>query len=147
MLDFDNLFNFDDLFNSFDWDKKNYRFNRDEKDMHPYSIINKETEVIIVHNILGINKKDLKVSLTKENGSTYILIEGETKDELTEKKYSINSRFFINADKLDIKNITSVTKDGLLYITIPLKLEVQAKPMKKEFKKEEKSEKIDILIK
>lgn len=135
MLDFDNLFNFDDLFNSFDWDKKNYRFNRDEKDMHPYSIINKETEVIIVHNILGINKKDLKVSLTKENGSTYILIEGETKDELTEKKYSINSRFFINADKLDIKNITSVTKDGLLYITIPLKLE------------EEKSEKIDILIK
>ena len=135
MLDFDNLFNFDDLFNSFDWDKKNYRFNRDEKDMHPYSIINKETEVIIVHNILGINKKDLKVSLTKENGSTYILIEGETKDELTEKKYSINSRFFINADKLDIKNITSVTKDGLLYITIPLKLE------------KEKSEKIDILIK
>lgn len=135
MLDFDNLFNFDDLFNSFDWDKKNYRFNRDEKDMHPYSIINKETEVIIVHNILGINKKDLKVSLTKENGSTYILIEGETKDELTEKKYSINSRFFINADKLDIKNITSVTKDGLLYITIPVKLE------------EEKSEKIDILIK
>ena len=96
MLDFDNLFNFDDLFNSFDWDKKNYRFNRDEKDMHPYSIINKETEVIIVHNILGINKKDLKVSLTKENGSTYILIEGETKDELTEKKYSINSRFFID---------------------------------------------------
>lgn len=135
MLDFDNLFNFDDLFNSFDWDKKNYRFNRDEKDMHPYSIINKETEVIIVHNILGINKKDLKISLTKENGSTYILIEGETRDELTEKKYSINSRFLINADKLDIKNVTSTTKDGLLYITIPLKSE------------EETSEKIDILIK
>lgn len=135
MLDFDNLFNFDDLFNSFDWDKKNYRFNRDEKDMHPYSIINKETEVIIVHNILGINKKDLKISLTKEDGSTYILIEGETRDELTEKKYSINSRFLINADKLDIKNVTSTTKDGLLYITIPLKSE------------EEASEKIDILIK
>ena len=97
MLDFDNLFNFDDLFNSFDWDKKNYKFNRDEKDMHPYSIIDNEKEVIIVHNVLGIDKKDLKISLNKENGNTYILIEGKSIDELTKKEYSISSKFAIDA--------------------------------------------------
>lgn len=127
MLDFDNLFNFDDLFNSFDWDKKNYKFNRDEKDMHPYSIINNEKEVIIVHNVLGIDKKDLKISLNKENGNTYILIEGKSIDELTKKEYSISSKFAIDAAQLNIKNISSTMKNGLLYIVIPLKKEEKLK--------------------
>jgi HSP20 family protein len=131
MFDFD----FDDLFNSFDWDKKNYKFNRDEKDMHPYSIINNKKETIIVHNILGIDKKDLKISLNKENGNTYILIEGKSIDELTKKEYSISSRFAIDGSQLNIKNITSTMKNGLLYITIPLKQE------------EKTSEKINIEIK
>ena len=43
--------------NPFDWDKTLYKFNRAEKDMNPYSIVNKKDEVIIVHNILGIDKK------------------------------------------------------------------------------------------
>lgn len=123
MLDFDNLFNFDDLFNSFDWDKKNYKFNRDEKDMHPYSIINNKKETIIVHNVLGIDKEDLKLSLNKENGNNYILIEGKSIDKLTKKEYSISSRFAIDASQLDIKSITSTMKNGLLYIIIPLKSE------------------------
>ena len=72
MFDFD----LDNLFNSFDWDRKNYKFSRDEKDMHPYSVINNKKETIIVHNVLGVDKKDLKISLNKENGNTYILIEG-----------------------------------------------------------------------
>ena len=127
MLDFDNLFNFDDLFNSFDWDKKNYKFNRDEKDMHPYSIIDNEKEVIIVHNVLGIDKKDLKISLNKESGNTYILIEGKSIDELTKKEYSISSRFALDTTQLDIKNITSTMKNGLLYITAPLKKEEKLK--------------------
>ena len=127
MLDFDNLFNFDELFNSFDWDKKNYKFNRDEKDMHPYSIIDNEKEVIIVHNVLGIDKKDLKNALNKESGNTYILIEGKSIDELTKKEYSISSRFALDTTQLDIKNITSTMKNGLLYITAPLKKEEKLK--------------------
>ena len=83
MLDFDNLFDFDELFNSFDWDKKSYKFNRDEKDMHPYSIINNKKETIIVHNVLGKDKKDLKISLKKESGNTYILIEGKSMKEVS----------------------------------------------------------------
>lgn len=127
MLDFDNLFDFDELFNSFDWDKKNYKFNRDEKDMHPYSIIDNEKEVIIVHNVLGIDKKDLKISLNKESGNTYILIEGKSIDELTKKEYSISSRFALDTTQLDIKNITSTMKNGLLYIIAPLKKEEKLK--------------------
>ena len=127
MLDFDNLFDFDELFNSFDWDKKNYKFNRDEKDMHPYSIIDNEKEVIIVHNVLGIDKKDLKISLNKESGNTYILIEGKSIDELTKKEYSISSKFAIDATQLNIKYISSTMKNGLLYIVIPLKKEEKLK--------------------
>ena len=99
MFDFD----LDNLFNSFDWDRKNYKFNRDEKDMHPYSVINNKKETIIVHNVLGVDKKDLKISLNKENGNTYILIEGKSVDSLTQKEYSISSRFAIDTTQLDIK--------------------------------------------
>ena len=126
MFDFD----LDNLFNSFDWDRKNYKFSRDEKDMHPYSVINNKKETIIVHNVLGVDKKDLKISLSKENGNTYILIEGKSVDSLTQKEYSISSRFAIDTTQLDIKKITSTMKNGLLYITIPLKPEEKSENIK-----------------
>lgn len=126
MFDFD----LDNLFNSFDWDRKNYKFSRDEKDMHPYSVINNKKETIIVHNVLGVDKKDLKISLNKENGNTYILIEGKSVDSLTQKEYSISSRFAIDITQLDIKKITSTMKNGLLYITIPLKPEEKSENIK-----------------
>lgn len=126
MFDFD----LDDLFNSFDWDRKNYKFNRDEKDMHPYSIINNKKETIIVHNVLGVDKKDLKISLEKENGNSYIVIEGKSIDGTTKKEYSISSRFAIDSSRLDIKNAVSTMKNGLLYITIPLKPEEKSENIK-----------------
>ena len=83
-----NMFDFDiiDLFNSLDWDKKSYKFNRDEKDMHPYSIMNLKDKTLIVHNVLGVDKKDLKLSFEKENGVGYILINGKTVDEYTKNR-------------------------------------------------------------
>lgn len=102
-----------------DWDKKSYKFNRDEKDMHPYSIINFEDKSIIVHNIVGIDKKDLKIKLEREGGNAYIVIDGRSKDEITKKVYSVSSRFAIDYTQLDIKKATSTMNNGLLYITIP----------------------------
>lgn len=121
--------NFIDLIleNPFDWDKKSYCFNRDEKDMHPYSIINEKTRSIIIHNILGIDKKDLKLTLLKENGNTYILIEGKTIDEITKKEYSISSRFAIDETQLELSGIQSLTRNGLLYIIMPFKKENKEK--------------------
>lgn len=118
-----------------DWDKKNYKFNREEKDMHPYSIKNEEKQTIITHNILGIDKKDLKITNESENGKTFISIKGKTKDVITGKEYSIDSRFSLNVDEVDLSGIKATAKNGLLYIIIPTK--------KKELKKESKN--IEIL--
>lgn len=116
----DILFDFDSLF-PFNWDKKSYKFNRDEKDMHPYSIIEKEKEVLITHNILGIDKKDLKISIDNDDKNTYILIKGKTKDSITNKEYSIDSRFVLDEKNLELNNIIASERNGLLYITIPKK--------------------------
>ena len=89
--------------------------------MHPYSIITDEEKTIIVHNVLGINKEDLEVTKSKENGTTYIAIEGKTKDNLTNKEYSVSSRFALNDKELDLSNIKSNMRNGLLYIIISAK--------------------------
>lgn len=125
----------DFLFEPFDWDKKSYKFNREEKDMHPYSIIKNDKETIITHNVLGINKEDLKLTRKNENGDSYIVIEGKTKDELTNKEYSVSSRFALDKSQLDLSGIKSSVKNGLLYIIIP----------NKEDKKLKKEEQIEIL--
>ena len=106
------------LFDDLGWDKSFYSFLRSEKDQTPYSVIKKsEDELILVHNVLGINKEDLEIKLRSEDGQRVLYITGETKDEKTNKKYSINSRFTIkNGNK--IKDVTSEAKNGLLYITI-----------------------------
>ena len=114
-----------DLFlNPLDWDKNFYKFNREEKDMHPYSVNDVKDKVIIVHNILGIDKKDLKLTRKIENKTTYIIIEGKTKDEITGKEYSVNSKFAVDDTQLDLNNVSSRAKNGLLYIIIPKKIEM-----------------------
>lgn len=130
---FENDFDFLDLSKIFDnsdldWDKKSYKFDRAEKDMHPYSITNREKSVVITHNVLGIDKKDLKVSLNKENGVYYIELAGATKDSITGKNYSISSKFALNDEELDLSNIKTSAVNGLLYIEIARKPE--QKPIK-----------------
>ena len=114
-----------DLFNPFDWDKDFYKFNRMEKDMNPYSVYNKEGGIVLTHNVLGINKEDLKISTKTENHTSFIVIEGKSKDEITGKTYSINSRLAYNPEEIDVTKATSELKNGLLYITIPYKAKEQ----------------------
>lgn len=122
MFDKENLDLIDFLFEPFDWDKKEYSFNRKEKDMHPYSsLTNEDKSITIVHNVLGIDKKDLKVIRKNENGTSYIVITGETVDEITKQKYTVNSKFAIDEKILDLSKAKSTAKNGLIYITIPTK--------------------------
>ena len=113
------------LVSPFGWDKEFYRFNRWEKDMNPYSIkYDKENgKVIMSHNILGIDKKDLSVTVKPENGKNYLVISGKTVDEVTGKEYSVNSRFYISND-YDVDKMKAEARNGLVYITIPYKKEV-----------------------
>lgn len=106
------------LFDDLGWDKSFYSFFRSEKDQTPYSIIRKDNgTMILVHNVLGINKEDLEVKLKSEDGQRVLYITGETHDEKTEKRYSINSRFVIKNGSR-IESIESEAKNGLLYVTI-----------------------------
>lgn len=121
MFDFDLSFLNDMMKDPFNWDKEAYKFNRDEKDMHPYSMTNTKDKVIITHNVLGIDKKDLKISRDELNGNDIIKLEGKTVDEITGKEYSISSTFALDVSQLDLDKITSTMKNGLLYITIAKK--------------------------
>lgn len=105
------------LFNSLLWDKPSYIFNRYEKDMNPFSIHLKDGKIILVHNVTGINKKDLKVEITDENNQKMLVISGKTYNECTSSYYSVKSKFILDKSK-KIKNISSKAENGLLYITI-----------------------------
>ena len=109
---------FDDLF---DFDRHFYFFNRDEKDMHPYDVTRKKDALILTHNVCGMNKEDLKLTIKTENLKHYVVINGTSKDEITGKTYSINSRFSYDPEEVDVSKATSEMKNGLLYITIPYK--------------------------
>lgn len=110
------------------WDKDSYKFNREEKDMRPYSVTNTKKDTIIVHNVLGIDKKDLKLTMKSAKEGIFLLIEGKTKDSLTGKEYSINSTFQLDDSQLDLTKITSKMENGLLYIIIPNKEELPKQP-------------------
>ena len=79
--------------------------------------MHKDGKIILIHNVVGIDKKDLKVSTKTENQITYLCINGKTKDELTGQEYFINSKFSVKSIITD--KVTSELKNGLLYITIP----------------------------
>ena len=103
----------DDLF---DFDRKFYTFMRPEKDMMPYTVINKENETILIHNVVGVNKEDLKVTTKTENGEKILYISGQTKDKISGNNYEVNSRFKIKAQS--IKHIKCECANGLLYVII-----------------------------
>ena len=107
--------------NLFDFDRHSYFFSREEKDMHPYDITRTKDSLILTHNVLGIAKEDLKISIKSENLRKYLVIEGSSKDTITEKTYSINSRFAYDSSEIDVSKAESTVKNGILYITIPYK--------------------------
>lgn len=107
------------LFNLLDWDRDFYSFNRNIKDLYPYEIVKKENQSTIVFNALGISKNNIKVTFDKIKGTDYLVISGEQKNEVTNKTYSVNGRFSIDAN--EIKNIDWKVQDGLLYVNVYFK--------------------------
>ena len=107
------------LFNPFAWNKEVYQFNRLEKDMKPYSVHKNDNGVTLVHNVVGVDKKDLSVRLIEENGMSKLVIEGETEPSIDspKSKYSVHSEFILDNNK-KIEDISSKLENGLLYITI-----------------------------
>jgi HSP20 family molecular chaperone IbpA len=107
----------------FDFDRDFYRFTRNLKDMYPYEIIRRDNdnEVIVVHNVVGLSKDDIKISVDRDNEYDYLVIAGERKNEVTDKIYKVDSRFIINLDDIDSNGVEYKVEDGLLYIYIKFK--------------------------
>ena len=102
-----------DFLMDFWFDKEFYNFSRlNIKDMHPYKIIEEDNRFIIVHNVAGIGKEDVKIDIE----DSYLIIKGESKDEIIDKTYSVNSRFKINENA--IKDIKYDVKNGFLYVFV-----------------------------
>lgn len=97
-----------------DFDKGFYRFSRPTKDMNPYRIVHNDNKISIVINAVGVKKDDIKISIERLNGRDYLVVNGETKNQVLETSYSINLRFIINPES--IENIEWYVEDGLLYI-------------------------------
>lgn len=104
-----------------DFDKEFYRFTRNLKDMYPYEIVKKDNRATVIHNVVGLSKDDIKISLEKEGKIDYLVISGEKKNEITDKIYKVDSRFAINIDEIAEEGIEWEVKDGLLYVYITFK--------------------------
>ncbi len=104
-----------------DFDKEFYRFTRNLKDMYPYEIVRKDNQATIIHNVVGLSKDDIKISLEREGKIDYLVISGEKKNEITDKIYKVDSRFTINLDEIATEGIEWEAKDGLLYVYITFK--------------------------
>lgn len=107
------------MFHDIFWDKEFAKVNRMISDSHPYRIFKEKGKDNIVINALGIKEEDIKISLKDsqyDDRTTFLVIEGETENKITNTKYSISNRFTIN--KLKIKEIHYKSEDGLLYLEI-----------------------------
>lgn len=95
----------------------NYFFNRPVKDMTPYKIVEKDDEMVIILNTLGVNPDDIEV--TADNGDTdyplYLKICGKTMNKVTEKEHSISMKFAVAKS---IKDVEWESKDGLTYLHV-----------------------------
>lgn len=100
------------------FDKNFYNFDRMVRDSYPYKVkYVDDNHTILVHNVLGLNEDDISITTDMtEDGYTYIYIRGETKDEIFDTKYSVNSRFSISNRNID--KIEYTIKNGLLYLNI-----------------------------
>jgi len=110
-----------------DFDKDFYRFTRNLKDMYPYEVVKKDNQIIIVHNVVGLNKDDIKITIERDGKYDYLVICGEKKNEVTDKMYTVDSRFGIKLNEIASEGIEWKVEDGLLYIYIKLKEPEQPK--------------------
>lgn len=121
---FDSFDDFDSLFN-----KLHSAFTRPVKDMSPYRVYKKDSGFIVVCNTLGIDKKDLKVSVEKRKGSPYpvIKIVGQTKVEAINFENNVNLELSVSILEDQIEKVSYKTENGLTQVFVKMKKAEQTK--------------------
>jgi HSP20 family molecular chaperone IbpA len=115
---------FANFFNFLDDD---YFFNRcGIYDMHPYQAVEKDGNLIITLNTLGINPKDINVEAEEGDAyfPQYLKVSGKTLNELTGKEYNINMRLGI---RKEIAGVDVESRDGLTYLQVKFNEPVKPK--------------------
>lgn len=92
-----------------------------EKEKHNFSTrhwqeIIKDDKAILAYDVHGINSEDLKVTKTTEDGTSYITIEGKTKNEILECDMEVKTRWAIPYKQF--KKPTKKIENGILYIFV-----------------------------
>lgn len=106
------MYTYDDLFNLF-WNKGSYSFDRAVHDMYPYKIKKEKDKLVLIHNVVGINEDDLIIDIEEKDGKHYLVVKGDTKDEVF-GDYSINSSFEIKPNSFE--KIQYEVKNGILRV-------------------------------
>jgi HSP20 family protein len=124
---------FDDFFDTFDTPSRGRRNWLDGGLLAPaVDLIDKEDTLLAKVELPGVDKKDVKLSITDNN----LTIQGEMKkDEETKKEnyyyreraYGNYSRTISLPSEIDKDNIKAKFKNGILEITMPKKSEVKPK--------------------
>ena len=111
---------FDDFENMFD--RLTSRFNRPVMDQQPYSVYSSEKGFIVVCNTLGIDKNDIKVNVTKEQGNPYpvLSVTGDSKIEKINFSNSVNLRIRLKLND-EIESVSYESKNGLTLVYLKVK--------------------------
>jgi HSP20 family molecular chaperone IbpA len=108
--------NFNGFDGLFDLAMDDFRFTKSIiKDMHPYEIKSEENKVTIAYQAVGIDEKDISVSIKKENGISYLVIEGKTKNKELDKDFSIHGKFTVGKPE-EIEKVQYRVENGMVYV-------------------------------
>lgn len=112
---------FTDLVNCLMFDTPAYTYTRPILDGRPYQIIKDSNgkKSTIVFNALGIETKDVKIEIARENEREFLTIAAETKNTKMNRTFNISGRFGISSN--EINNIEWEMENGLLYINVYFK--------------------------
>lgn len=97
-------------------------WDRPMKEVKGYRTITTDYGYLIVANALGINKEDLNIEFTSE----YLKVNGKTNIESIDFVNSVNYQFYVGRKLYEeVENIKYELKDGLLYVHIYRKPEIE----------------------
>jgi len=95
------------------------RWERPVLEANGYKILNTDNGCLIVLNVLGISKEDLKLDV--KNG--FLSIEGKTEAKEIDFINSVNYKFNISQLKNKVESVDYELKNGLAYINLNYKKE------------------------
>lgn len=84
-----------------------------------YYDVTRKDERIIVHNVLGLGKDDIEITVESNKNGDYLIIHGEKENEITNETHNIEYDHDVDLDEID--EIEYKVENGLLYIFVKLK--------------------------